>query len=159
MTCRDVLDQVEALAAGDHQPDASARAHLETCPRCASALADAMRIESFLTAWPAPEAPARFTAAVQHRVRRMRWQAEERVDQVFNAAVVMAALLVLVGIAGMFNAEVVMTVAASTADVLALVGSAAVEKAAPSLLTYMAAMGLLASALVMWWWTEGSPGR
>lgn len=40
-----------------------------------------------------------------------------------------------------------------------MAGSAAVEKAAPSVATYAAAMGLLASALVMWWWTEGTFDR
>ncbi len=60
MTCRDVIDQVEAFAAGDQQPDEAARAHLETCPRCASALADARRIETFLMAWPAPRGPGPF---------------------------------------------------------------------------------------------------
>lgn len=159
MTCRDVMDRVEAFAAGDQQPDGAARAHLETCPLCAAALADATRIENYLRTWPAPEAPARFTDAVQHRVRRQRWQAEERVDQVFNAAMVLAALLVVAGIAGMFNVELVLGVAAATANVLAHAGTSAVEKTVPSLVTYTAAIGLLASALVMWWWTEGSLDR
>lgn len=159
MTCRDVIDRVEGFAAGDQQPDAAARAHLETCPRCASALADARRIDTFLTSWAAPEAPPRFTAAVQSRIRRQNWQSEERVDRVFNAAMVVAALLVLVGVAGMFNVAMVVAGAATLADAFALVGAAAVEKAAPSMATYVAAMGLLASALVMWWWTDGTFDR
>ncbi len=44
-------------------------------------------------------------------------------------------------------------------DVVALAGTAAVQKALPAIATYVAAMGLLASALVMWWWTEGTFDR
>ena len=159
MNCRDVLDRVEAFAAGDQQPDGSIRAHLETCPRCAAALADARRIETFLTSWAAPEAPPRFTATVQNRIRRQNWQSEERIDRLFNGAMVAAALLVVVGVAGMFNVGMVMAGAATLGDILAFAGTAAVQKAAPSIATYVAAMGLLASAAVMWWWTEGSFDR
>ena len=158
MTCSDVIDRVEAFAAGD-QPDEAARAHLETCPRCASALADARRIENFLTSWPAPQAPARFTATVQNRIRSLRWQSEERIDQVFNAAMVVAALLVVVGLVGMFNVGTVIALAAAVGDVVTLAGTTAVQKAVPAMATYVAAMGLLASALVMWWWTEGTFDR
>jgi len=159
MNCRDVLDRVEAFAAGDERADESIRAHLETCPRCAAALADAKRIETFLTSWAAPEAPPRFTATVQNRIRRQNWQSEERIDRVFNGAMVAAVLLVIVGVAGMFNVGVVVAVAATLGEFLAFAGAAAVEKAAPSMATYVAAMGLLASALVMWWWTEGTFDR
>lgn len=159
MTCRDVLDRVEAFAAGDQQLGGAARAHIETCLHCAAALAKARRIETFLTSWAAPEAPPRFTATVQNRIRRLNWQSEERIDRVFNGAMVAAALLVVVGVAGMFNVEMVVAGAATLADVLALAGAAAVEKAAPSMATYVAAMGLLASAVVMWWWTEGTFDR
>ena len=159
MTCRDVIEQVEAFAAGDRQPDEAARAHLETCPRCASALADARRIETFLLSWPAPQAPARFTAAVQHRIRNLRWQSEVQIDRVFNAAIVVAALLVVIGIAGMFNVGTVVALAATLADAVAWAGTAALQKALPATASYVAAMGLLASALVMWWWTEGTFDR
>ena len=72
---------------------------------------------------------------------------------------VAAALLVIVGVAGMFNVGMVVAVAATLGEFLAFAGAAAVEKAAPSMATYVAAMGLLASALVMWWWTEGTFDR
>lgn len=159
MTCRRVLDQVEAYAANELQPDATVRGHLETCPRCAAALADARRIEAFLTAWPAPEAPARFTAAVQHRIRRVHWQAEQRVDQVFNGVILIAAILVAGGISAMFNVEALLGLAHALGDVASVAGAAAAEKAAPSSSVYLAALGLLASALLTWWWSEGSVER
>ena len=37
---------------------------------------------------------------------------------------------------------------------LAAVGGQALEAAAPVLLTYIAAAGLLMSALGMWWWAD-----
>jgi anti-sigma factor RsiW len=156
VTCREILDLAEAFAAEDRQPDGAARAHLETCPRCAGALADARRIEVFLTTWPAPEAPARFTAAVQHRIRRLHWQAEQRIDLLFNAAMVLAAILVVGGIAAMFNVEMLLAGAGMLADVITLSAGEVLEKAAPSVATYVAAMGLVASALAMRWWTEGT---
>ena len=159
MTCRDIIVRVEAFAAGDQQPDEAARAHLESCPRCASALADARRIETFLLSWPAPHAPARFTATVQHRIRNLRWQSEVQIDRVFNAAMVVSALLVVIGVAGMFNVESVVAMAATLADVVAWASTAALQKALPATASYVAAMGLLASALVMWWWTEGTFDR
>ena len=156
MTCRDVLERVESFAAEEERPDAAARAHLESCPRCAAALADARRIEAFLTAWPAPEAPARFTASVEHRIRRLHWQAEQRVDLLFNGAIGIALLLVVVGVAGMFNVDLVVAAAGTVSEALRLAGTAAMQRAAPSIATYVAAIGLLASALGMWWWTEGT---
>jgi hypothetical protein len=56
----------------------------------------------------------------------------------------------------MFNVGVVVAVAATLGEMVAFAGSSAVEKAAPSMATYVAGMGLLASALFMWWWTEGT---
>ena len=41
MLCKDASELIEPIASGDLQPDAAARAHFETCPRCASALATA----------------------------------------------------------------------------------------------------------------------
>ena len=84
MTCAALLDLVDAIAAGDLEPDHEMRAHLESCPTCAAELASARRIEALLAARAAPEAPPRFTVAVQHRIRTERWNAEQRVDRIFN---------------------------------------------------------------------------
>lgn len=48
LTCAEALDLVEPIAAGDCEVNDAARAHFETCPRCASALASARRIETAL---------------------------------------------------------------------------------------------------------------
>ena len=41
MTCREILERVEASPAATSNRDEAARTHIETCPRCAAALADA----------------------------------------------------------------------------------------------------------------------
>ena len=154
MTCSDVLNLVEPIAAGDLTPDAATRVHIETCPRCASALATARRIESALASRPAPPAPERFTAGVQYRIRRQRWQAEEHVDRVFNAAMAVAALLVVAGGAFLLNVQAVFGGAAVVASVIRAVGSEAIVSATPWLGTYVAGTALLGSAVAMWWWAE-----
>ena len=154
LTCDDVLPLVEPIAAGDLEVDPQAREHFESCPRCASALASARRIEAALSARPAPVAPARFTNAVLLRIRRERWQSEQHVDRLFNLAIVIAVLLIAGGMTAIFNVDALLSGAAATWRVLAMVSGEAVTKAVPSLATYVASAGLFASALVTWWWAE-----
>lgn len=156
MTCHQVLDIVEEIAGGDRQVDESTRVHLETCPRCASALATARRIETFLSTRPAPEAPVRFTAAVQQRIRRERWTQEQQVDRIFNVAIGVAALLVIAGGAFAFNAAAILAAASGISVGLETMGAELVRNAQPFLATYAAATGLLVSGLFMWWWAEGA---
>jgi anti-sigma factor RsiW len=154
VTCTDALHIVEAIAGGDLDVDENVRAHFETCPRCASALASARRIEAALQARPKPQAPARFTQTVLTRIRRERWQSEERVDRVFNVAIVVAVLLVIGSIMALTNVGAVIGAAGSLWGVIAAVAGQTLEAAAPALLTYIAAAGLLMSALGMWWWAD-----
>lgn len=154
MTCSDTLHLVEAIAAGDLEVDDTVRAHVETCPRCASALASARRVELALQARPKPQAPSRFTQTVLGRIHHERWRSEERVDRVFNVAIVCAVLLVLGSIVALTNVGVVIGAAGSLWGTLAAIGGQALEAAAPVLLTYIAAAGLLMSALGMWWWAD-----
>lgn len=154
MTCKEALELVEPIAAGDLQPDADARAHFESCPRCASALASARRVEAALVAREAPEAPARFGAVVVQRIHRERWRAEQRVDRLFNLAMVAALVLVVGGLFAMMNVSSVVSAAAATWTLASSVGTQVALNAAPSLDTYIAAACLLLSALGMWWWAE-----
>lgn len=154
MTCSDALQLVEAIAAGDLAVDDAVRAHFETCPRCASALASARRIEVALQGRPKPQAPARFTQTVLVRIRQERWQSEQRVDRVFNVAIVLAVLLLVASVVALTNVDAVIGAAGSVWGLLAAMGGQAVAAAAPVLFTYIAAAGLLMSALGMWWWAE-----
>lgn len=154
MTCSHVLDLVESVAARDLAVDEEIRAHIETCPRCAGALATARRVEAALAAREAPEAPARFTPMVLQRIGREKWHTEQQVDRFFNAAVAAALVLVVGGIAALLNLGGVLGTAAGTLSLLSSVSGQVARDAAPTLNTYIAAAGLLVTALGMWWWAE-----
>ncbi len=154
MTCNDLLDLVEPIAADELTPTAEMRAHLETCPSCASARATARRIEATLAARLVVEAPPRFAASVHARIRRERWVAEQRVDRIFNVAIAAAVLLLAGGVFFLLRGSAVLE---GTVQFLALAGTfgdQAAQAAAPSAGTYVAATGLFVSGLAMWWWAE-----
>ena len=153
MTCDHALELVEPVAAGDAELSAAARAHFESCPRCASALASARRIEAAL-AGPAPQAPAQFTQAVVYRIRRERWRSEQQVDRMFNVAVAAAVVLVVGGGAALMNVAVVMAAVASGWAMISGLSGTVLRDAAPTVNTYVAAVGLLVSALATWWWAD-----
>ena len=105
MSCSDVLDLIEPIAAGDLGADEAVRAHLQSCVTCAAALASAQRLESALKGMEIPPAPATFSATVLQRIRRDRWQSEQNVDRLFNLAIVAAVLLMIGGVAAMLNVD------------------------------------------------------
>jgi hypothetical protein len=152
--CKEALDLVEPIAAGDRELDESSRAHFESCPRCAGALASARRLTAVLTELETPAAPANFASAVLQRIRRERWRSEQQIDRLFNLAIVFAVLLVASAIVAMLNIDTVVSLS-QTVWVLGRDATRdAMKQAVPTLATYVAAAGLLASALVMWWWAE-----
>jgi hypothetical protein len=67
---------------------------------------------------------------------------------------VAAVVLMAGGVLAMMNIDVVMGIAASAWGVFRGGMQATVQDAAPTVGTYVAAAGLLASALGMWWWAE-----
>lgn len=154
MTCRDVLELIEPIAAGEMPLDAVLRGHIESCPQCAAELASARRIESLLASRVALTAPARFTATVLQRIRREQWRAEQHVDRLFNIAIAAALLIVAGGLLAMLNVGGVLAMAGSAWGLAAGMGSAVARNAAPSFNTYIAAAALLVSALGMWWWAD-----
>ena len=154
MSCSDVLDLIEPIAAGDLRADGAVRAHLESCVTCAAALASAQRVEAALKAMEIPPAPETFRATMMQRIRRDRWQSEQNVDRLFNVAIIAAVLLMVGGIAAMLNIQGLLAIAGSALALLRENMRAGVQQAVPALATYVAAAGLLASALGMWWWAE-----
>jgi hypothetical protein len=154
MVCRDLLELIEPIAAGDLRPDDEMRAHLESCVSCAAALAAARRLESALQEMECPPAPAAFTAMVLRRIRNDSWQAEQRVDRLFNLAIVAAVGLMAAAVVAMLNVETVLALSGSALVLLKEGVRMSVRDAAPQMATYIAAAGLLASALGMWWWAE-----
>lgn len=154
MNCADVLALVEGIACGDVSPNAAVREHLESCPRCAAELASARRIEGWLRSRPAETAPPRFTPAVMQRIRRERWRAEQNVDRLFNAAMAVALVLVVGGVAALLNVGALLGAAAQVWGAVAGLGAGLAQSAAPSLNLYLGAAALLASAVAMWWWAD-----
>jgi len=158
MTCREVQESIEAVAAGDEPVTAALRAHIEGCPGCAAALATARRIEAALAARPAPAAPARFTAAVTARIRGEHWRAEQQVDRMFNAAVAAGVVAIGAGTLALFNIDTVMTATTAAAavltDALTQQGSRTTMQGAPAMWTYLLAAGLVGTSLMVWRWAE-----
>jgi anti-sigma factor RsiW len=154
MDCRDVLELIEPIAAGDLLPDGEVRAHLQSCPQCAGALASARRVETLLSGMEVPPAPAAFTSAVLQRIRRDKWRSEQNVDRLFNVAMVAAVLLVVGGLAALLNVNGMLSFAGSVWIFLKDSTRETARTAAPTVATYVAALGLLASALGMWWWAD-----
>jgi anti-sigma factor RsiW len=154
MLCEDVLELVEPIAAGDRQLDESIRSHVESCPRCASALASAQRLEAALRTLAVPAAPEAFTSNVLQRIRRDRWRSEQRVDRLFNFSIAAAVLVIVGGVAAMLNVDAMLTVTASSWALLREGAHQAVRQVGPTFATYVAAAGLFVSALMMWSWAE-----
>ncbi|HXW08823.1 MAG TPA: hypothetical protein VD833_26570 [Vicinamibacterales bacterium] len=154
LTCRDVLDLVEPIAAGDVEVESPVRAHLESCPRCAAALADARRLEAALGALAVPAAPARFTPAILSRIRRERWRTEQNVDRVFNVAIACALVLVAGSVVALLNLNDLLAAGRVVWAAMASLGGEAARHVIPLFVTYLAAAALLVSALGMWWWAE-----
>jgi anti-sigma factor RsiW len=154
MNCDRALELVEPIAAGEMDVDAAVRAHLESCPRCSAELASARRLESVLRTRPAPVPPERFTAGVLQRIRRERWRSEQQVDRMFNIAMVVAVLLVVSAGAALMNLDLVMSAGATGWTMLSGAGTGMLREAVPAVNTYVAAVGLLLSALAMWWWAD-----
>jgi predicted anti-sigma-YlaC factor YlaD len=154
MKCSDVLDLVEPIAAGDLLPDERVRDHLHSCPQCAGALASAQRLEAQLKGMEFPAAPPAFATQVLQRIRRDKWQSEQNVDRLFNLAIVTAVILLAGGVLALLNVETLISLTASAWTALKEGSRETARTAAPTVGTYIAAVGLLASALGMWAWAE-----
>ena len=154
MTCKDVGDLIEPIAANDLEATADIRAHFESCPTCAAALATARRLEAALATDRPPAVPERFVALVLQRVRRERWHLEQSVDRLFNVAIVVAMLIVAAGALALMNLSGVLAAASGTWTAMSQVSSQLAQQMAPAVDTYIAAAGLLLTVLGMWWWAE-----
>ena len=154
LTCADVLDVVDAIASGDLAVTADLASHLEACPRCAASLAIARRIETMIAARPAPAPPPRFADAVRRRISRERWRAEQSVDWLFNIAIAVGILVVVGGLAALMNIQALLAAVDAAWSLVTAAGSDVARQAAPTVVTYIAAFGLLVSTVGIWWWAE-----
>jgi anti-sigma factor RsiW len=159
MTCREVTDLIEPIAAGELEPTPAVRAHFESCPSCALMLATARRLEAALAAHQPPPVPDRFVAAVLQRVRRQRWRTERNVDLLFNAAIVAALLIVAAGVVALMDVGGVVSASSGAWRAMSEVSTQMARQMAPAINTYVAAAGLLITMLLMWWWAERIPNH
>jgi hypothetical protein len=154
MFCDEALDSVEAIAAGEIQPDGRVAAHLASCPNCGLALQRARQLEASLQRREAPAAPSQFTSRTLAKIRRARWRSDQFLDLGFNAAIMLVVVSVLGGVWMLLHRA---GLTAISSDAVNLFGTGFVSLArrvAPSLPLYAGALALLVSALGIWWWAE-----
>ena len=154
MTCDDVQNAIELIAAGEMTPDAQMASHLATCRSCASALETAQRIDALLRQRPLPMPPAQFTARTTARIRRARWRNEQMIDWIFNAALALVALAIVAGVWVVVSRSGFTFVNNDTLQLFGAGVRSFVQRVSPSLPVYALATVLLVTALGVWWWAE-----
>jgi hypothetical protein len=154
MFCDEVLELIEAIAAGDLTPDARVMAHVQSCTGCAAALADARRVEQLLKDRTAPAAPPQFTSRIMGRIRRDRWRRDQFLDRGFNFVVGLVVLGVVAGFWVLLSQTGIGGLGQDTAGFVGTALSDLVRRAAPSLPLYLAASAIVGAALGVWWWAE-----
>jgi anti-sigma factor RsiW len=154
MFCDEALESVEAIAAGELNPDGRIAEHLKSCPNCAAALVSARALEGMLRVRPAPKPSAQFTTRTLARVRRARWRSEQFLDVGFNIAIGVVVLAVIAGIWMLLNRSGLVAVSNDAVDLFGTSLVAFARRVSPSLPLYAGATALLATALAIWWWAE-----
>jgi anti-sigma factor RsiW len=154
MTCDDVQNAIELIAAGEITPDAQMASHLATCQSCASALETAQRIDALLRQRPVPAPHAQFTSRTMASIRRARWRNEQLIDWGFNAALALVALTIVAGIWIVFSRSGFTFVGNDALQLFSAGMRTFVQRVSPSLPVYALATMLLISALGIWWWAE-----
>lgn len=154
MRCDDIDPQIEGFADGTSELDADARSHLQSCARCAAALAHARAIHELLASREAPVPSPSFTAGVMARVGRDRWQTERVIDLGFNLALAAGVMFILVGGAGLAWSLGFLTITIDVDAILQAAGNELAGRVVSQVQTIGMAAALLTMALGLWWWAE-----
>ena len=154
MFCDEVLDVLEAIAAGEVTVEGRIASHLASCPNCARSLDEARRVERMLAARPVPSAPPQFTTRTLSRLRRERWRSEQFVDAGFNIALLVLGLTIVAAAWLLMHRAGLTSVGNDAVDLLAAGAAMVVRRVAPSVPLYAGATALLLATLAIWWWAE-----
>jgi len=158
MSCDDVLETVELIAAGELTASAPVVEHLASCTGCAAALAAARRVDALLRSRVAPAPPANFSSRVMNRLRRARWRGEQLLDWGFNIALATAGLLVVFGLWTVMRQSGLAIVSGDAMEMFESGMTLVTRRISPSLPLYGAATAVLGTALAIWWWAERDAG-
>jgi len=154
VTCAEVRELIEAVAAGDEPGGAEFEAHVAACSACAAALETARRIERALAALPAPAAPAQFSRQVMAAVRRARWQHDNQVDRVFNFAIVLGLVIVAVAAVSLLNLGSVANMMLAVVEAMAEARHQPAPWGRDGSVPVALATAMFAMAFGVWWWAE-----
>ena len=154
MFCDEVLDSIEAIAAGELTPEGRIAQHLDSCRLCAASLESARHVERLLRARQTPQPPSNFTGRTMTRIRRARWRSEQFVDAGFNMAVGVVALGIVGAVLALLNRAGLSAVSSEALGLFTSGVVAVARRVVPALPTYGAATVLVATALGLWWWAE-----
>ncbi len=156
MRCEDLEPLIEPIADGSIEPTAEQRAHAESCPLCASRLAQARDIERWLGAREVPQPPATFTASVMARVGRDEWRAGRVGDIGFNLAVASGVLIILIAAAGLAWSFGLYSISLDLGSLLEAASSEVEGGVINQLQTVAIAAVMLTMTLVLWYWAEAT---
>jgi anti-sigma factor RsiW len=147
---------IEAIADGTVEPSADEALHLASCPVCAARLAEARRIEQWLSSREVPQPPATFTTAVMARIVEEQWKTERGVDIGFNLALAAGVLVIVMGGAGLAWSLGFFTVTVDTEALLRAAFSQVEGRVINQIQTVVLAAVMLTITLVAWWWAEAA---
>jgi anti-sigma factor RsiW len=154
--CDELEPLIEAIADGTIEPSAEDGAHLSSCPTCSARLADAQRIEQWLSAREMPQPAAGFTAGVMARIVDEKWKAERVVDIGFNVFIAAGVVVIIAFGAGLAWSLGFLTVTVDSEALLRAAVSQVEGRVINQIQTTAIAAVLLTMALALWWWAEAA---
>ena len=156
MRCNELEPLIEAIADATIEPSPEDGAHLSSCPICSARLAEARRIEQWLSARDMPQPAPAFTAAVMARIGEEKWKTERVVDIGFNVFIAAGVLVIIAFGAGLAWSLGFFTITVDTEALMRAAVSQVEGRVINQLQTTAIAAVVLTMALVLWWWAEAA---
>ena len=154
MFCDEVLETIEAIAAGELTPTGAWPAHLASCANCAAALA-ARAIERLLQrrAGPGAAAAVHVTRTLA-RIRRARWRSDQMLDVGLQRRRSRWSWAPLSAAVAGYRTQRPDRGRRRRGRAVRQAAMALLRRIAPAVPLYAAATVLLVAALGIWWWAE-----